>query len=86
MKHTFTDEQLKVLLTLDQEMKNCRFLGGELRDLSYWLDNGYKEGEAKTLAVDLIEAEHQRVLAQGQTLFDELMSKRQEYEALNKVK
>jgi hypothetical protein len=73
-------EQLEKLMKLDEERKNLLYVAGELSDLSYWLDDGYKEGEGKKLALLLIKERIDDLKSEAESILSFILFKKKKYE------
>lgn len=50
-------KNLEERIEIDRKRKNALFDANELRELAYWLTDGYKECDGRTIAIDLLNAE-----------------------------
>ena len=78
-KSPFTKEQETQLDEIDFKRKSYNYLMGELSDLRYWLENGYKEGEGRNRAIELITAEIENLKQGSQNSLDLIFAKRKEW-------
>ena len=64
---------IKMIEQIDAERRQKLGLIGDLRDLSYWLDNGYREdNNAKGVILDLIEREIERLKREAEDMLQEI--------------
>jgi hypothetical protein len=71
-----TPKQKLELETYDERRKERLYLLNELSDLKYWLEDGYKNCDGKTLAIEMIMERMNEYKADAEKIFEVIISKR----------